>query len=79
MRFNKNGSRKGCIKAQHIAAALNDKRGIFYGVLPVKVSGEFVKEDDEPESEPKAKAKNVIVAIKPRKKKRKDNNNKDEN
>ena len=42
----KKGKRKGRIKAEHIAKALADKSAPFYGVLPEKVAGEFVKDEE---------------------------------
>jgi len=41
----KNGRRKGRLKASHIAKALADKQAPYYGVLPERVAGEFVKDD----------------------------------
>ena len=44
--INKKGGRKGRIKAEHIAKALNKKGTSLHGVLPSNVSGEFIANEE---------------------------------
>jgi hypothetical protein len=41
----KSGKRRGRIKASCVAKGLNDKDAMFFGVIPNKVCGEFVKNE----------------------------------
>jgi hypothetical protein len=49
----KAGSKRGRIKAENLAKALKKKDSGFYGVVPDRVCGEFVKEHDDDVEETK--------------------------